>query len=69
MNQLQNIQQKIQEKKKRLIHEPIAQSMDNLRMGRLSVPLEQRKKKGKKQDYIVLGELELLNELSLQPGF
>lgn len=38
-------------------------------MGRLSVPLEQRKKKGKKQDYIVLGELKLLNEISLQPGF
>lgn len=73
MNQFQKIQQEMQEKKKkRSVHEPAAQSVDNLRLGRLSVHLEQLKKKEKKQDYIVSlypRERELLGELALQAGF
>lgn len=73
MNQFVKIQQEMQEKKKkRSVHEPAAQSVDNLRMGRLSVPLEQLKKKKKKERYLFSlypKERELLNELALQAGF
>ncbi|MCO5478626.1 hypothetical protein ACK4CS_01300 [Enterococcus gallinarum] len=73
MNQFVKIQQEMQEKKKkRSVHEPAAQSVDNLRMGRLSVPLEELKKKEKKERYLFSlypKERELLNELALQAGF
>lgn len=73
MNQFAKIQQEMQEKKKkRSVHEPAAQSVDNLRRGRLSVPLEQLKKKEKKERYLFSlypKERELLNELAFQAGF
>ena len=73
MNQFQKIQQEMQEKKKkRSVHEPAAQSVDNIRTGSLQVPLDTLKKKEKKQDYLFSlypEERQIFNELALQAGF
>lgn len=52
MNQFKKIQQEIQEKKKKNTYESTTHSVNNVRTGNLSIPLEKLKKKAKKQEYI-----------------
>ncbi|MGL9903187.1 hypothetical protein IGJ51_000328 [Enterococcus sp. DIV0802c] len=72
MNQFQKIQKEIQEKKKKNAYELTTHSVNNVRTGNLSIPLEKLKKKEKKQEYIFSlyqEERELLTDLALQAGF